>query len=140
MRTVVAHGRYLIRAGLRALLTERNCGVEILEARDSGELEAALARDQNVDLLLIDIDLPGLGGFGGLQTIHAEHSDVPIMAIGASDHEADITLAIKGGARGYVPEASSGDVFVNAIELVLSGSTYLPAPVATTPAASEKRP
>lgn len=125
MKTLIAHGRPLIRAGLRALLLEHDNNAEVSEAHSFDEVLDAAKREP-ADLLLLDFSLPGLNGFDGLRSLHASRPDIPIVIVTGSENEADVSLAIDSGARGYIPESSSGELFVNALKLVLSGNIYVP--------------
>ena len=125
MKTLIAHGRPLIRAGLRALLLEHDNSAEVSEAHSFDEVLDATKREP-ADLLLLDFSLPGLNGFDGLRSLHASRPDIPIVIVTGSENEADVSLAIDSGARGYIPESSSGELFVNALKLVLSGNIYVP--------------
>lgn len=126
MKTVIAHGRPLIRAGLRALLREHEEGMEIVEAKDAESVFGMVERGQDGDVLLLDLELPGLDRFDGLRALHARNPELPIVVVADSDHEADVSMAIDNGASGFIPESSSGELFVNALRLVLSGNVYVP--------------
>ncbi len=125
MKTLIAHGRPLIRAGLRALLLEHDNSAEVSEAHSFDEVLDAAKREP-ADLLLLDFSLPGLNGYDGLRSLHSSRPDIPIVIVTGSENEADVSLAIDSGARGYIPESSSGELFVNALKLVLSGNIYVP--------------
>lgn len=125
MKTIVAHGRPLIRAGLRALLMEHDDSAEVREAHTFDELLAATEQERS-EILLLDFSLPGLNGFDGLRSLHASRPDIPIVIVTGSENEADVSRAIDSGARGYIPDSSSGELFVNALKLVLSGNIYVP--------------
>ena len=137
MKTIIAHGRPLIRAGLRALLLEHDNSAEVSEAHSFDEVLDAAKREP-ADLLLLDFSLPGLNGFDGLRSLHASRPDIPIVIVTGSENEADVSLAIDSGARGYIPESSSGELFVNALKLVLSGNIYVP-PAALRKGKTESR-
>lgn len=126
MKTVIAHGRPLIRAGLRALLREHEEGMEIVEAKDAESVFGMVERGQDGDVLLLDLELPGLDGFDGLRALHARNPELPIVVVADSDHEANVSMAIDNGASGFIPESSSAELFVNALRLVLSGNVYVP--------------
>lgn len=125
MKTIMAHGRPLIRAGFRALLLEHDDSAEVREANTFDEV-LATTKKERPDLLLLDLLLPGLNGFDGIRSLNASHPDIPIVVVAESENEADVSVAIDSGARGYIPESSSGELFVNALKLVLSGNIYVP--------------
>lgn len=140
MKTVIAHGRPLIRAGLRALFHEHQEGMEISEAKDAESVFGIVEHSQDGDVLLLDLDLPGLDGIDGLRALHARNPDLPIVVVADSDHEADVSMAIENGASGYIPESSSAELFVNAVRLVLSGNIYVPPSAFRKRIAADARP
>lgn len=125
MKTFIAHGRPLVRAGLRALILDNIETAEVVEVESFDDALAA-AKLGGVDLFLLDLALPGLGGFEGLRTLRAALPDAPIVVVAGTENEADVSLAIDNGARGFIPEWSSAELFVNALRLVLSGNVYVP--------------
>jgi DNA-binding NarL/FixJ family response regulator len=126
LRILVADDHALFRAGLRHLLKDSGGEPEIVEARDHQEASQCLAQRQDFDLLLLDLNMPGMEGFQGLRQLCAQAPDVPIVVVSVRDRADDVRRALDAGAMGYIPKSSTPEVMVSALQLVLSGGVYLP--------------
>jgi len=112
--------------GLKGVLTNLSGGVRITL---SGSLEEAIEIIQNgedLDLILLDLNLPGINGLDGIQHIRHQLPATPLVIISASEDRENVLLAIEKGAKGYIPKSSSSDIILSALKLVLSGGVYLP--------------
>ena len=99
------------------------------QASHFDRLEPALAaarRDKKLDLIVLDLQIPGIDGFATISQLHNSRSDLPIIAVSTSENSAAIRHAIASGARGYIPRSLGAELVSSAIQLVLSGGVYLP--------------
>ncbi len=88
--------------------------------------EALRLDDDDFDLIMLDINLPGMSGLEGLQQIRHKIPAAPLVVMSASEDRAKVLQAIESGAKGYIPKSSSPEIILTAIRLVLSGGVYLP--------------
>ncbi len=126
MRILVADDHQLFRSGLGLLLSNIHDDVTIIEAVD---IESALTRidsEAPVDLVLLDVDMPGMEGMNGLRHILERIPGTPVVMISAIENSEDVFRAISMGARGYILKSSSEHVLQHAISLAMSGETYIP--------------
>ena len=100
--------------------------IVILEAGDFSGLQVLLNEDHDVDLVLLDLSMPGVSGFSGLLSLRADHAAVPVVIVSASDDPATINRALALGASGFVPKSSSIDTIREAITCVLQGEIWKP--------------
>ena len=126
LRILVADDHALFRAGLRHLLKDSGGQPEIVEARDFQEAAQHLSQTEDFDLLLLDLNMPGMDGFTGLRQLCAQAPAVPIVVVSVRDRAEDVRKALAAGAMGYIPKSSTPEVMVSALQLVLSGGVYLP--------------
>lgn len=126
MKILVADNHAVFRVGLVYLLQKLDSEVEILEASDYSEALAIAERESDIDLILIDLLMPGIDGFNGVSGIRDRAKSVPIIVVSARENPADVQASLDHGAMGYLPKSSSSDVTLNAIRLVMSGGMYLP--------------
>jgi len=126
VKFLVADDHELIREGLRAQLQELHPDAEVGEASSLDEVLAAVDGDGPVDLLLLDLGMPGGDGMSVLAQLCNRYPDMPIAVVSASEDRATIGKAIDYGAAGYIPKSMAMNVMMNAIRLILSGGVYLP--------------
>ena len=126
MRILVVDDYALVREGLRHALQALGDPVEVLEARDAEEALQLIARDPRLDMVLLDIGLPGMDGFLALDEMRRGISAVPIVVLSASAEQRDISAALNMGAMGYIPKMVPREVMLRALRLVLAGGIYVP--------------
>ena len=128
---LIADDHALIRSGVRGFLaglSEQNR----VEAASSLEEVLALLRAQTVDLLLIDLDMPGMHGVASLNTLRESFPALRIAVLSGTDDRHTIVQALGAGVNGYIPKAVLPEELAFAIESILAGRIYLP-PSMTTP-------
>ena len=101
-------------------------GCVVREASGLDELSALLAQERDVDLLLLDLAMPGAQGFSGLIYLRAQFPEVPVVVVSASEEPVVIRRAIEFGASGFIPKSLETDGIGNAIRTVLSGDIWAP--------------
>ncbi|MEP0944643.1 MAG: response regulator transcription factor [Rhizobiaceae bacterium] len=101
----------------------------ILEAGDFGQLQEQLLETPDIDLVLLDLSMPGVSGFSGLMALRAEHATMPVVIVSASDDPATIRRALELGASGFVPKSAGIETIREAISGVLRGDVWKPADV-----------
>jgi DNA-binding NarL/FixJ family response regulator len=96
--------------------------------RTAGDLSAALelASEVAMDMVLLDLGLPGCGGIDSLLRFRKAYPDVRAVVVSAEDDHASIRGALAAGAAGFIPKTASPKVVVNALRLVAEGGRYIP--------------
>jgi DNA-binding NarL/FixJ family response regulator len=98
-----------------------------LESVASAELALArVAADDSFELVLLDLQMPGMGGFAALEALRRDHPSVPVVVVSASESPADVRAALERGASGFIPKSTRGSVLLSALRLVLAGGIYVP--------------
>jgi DNA-binding NarL/FixJ family response regulator len=117
-RVVLVDDHEIFRAGLRAGL-----GPTVQVVGEAGTVEAAvpLIREQDPDVVLLDVHRPDGGGQAVIGPVHAERPGVRFLALSVSDAPEDIVATIRAGARGYVTKTISPAELVDAIHRVADG-------------------
>lgn len=100
--------------------------VNVLEAGDFKSLQKILMDGPEVDLVLLDLSMPGVSGFSGLLTLRADYAGVPVVIVSATDDAATVNRALSLGASGFVPKSSPIDTIRSAIAAVLKGDIWKP--------------
>jgi DNA-binding NarL/FixJ family response regulator len=126
LRILLADDHALFRAGLRHLLKDFGDRLQIEEAHDYDATVKRLSEVDDLDLLLLDLNMPGMSGMSAVEDLCALAPDVPIIVISVRETADDVRRAIDAGAMGYIPKSSTPEVMMSALQLVLSGGIYLP--------------
>lgn len=115
----------MFRQGLKFLLSDLNESLHFLEA-GSCEQALNLIEKESISLILLDLNMPGRDGLDALQAVTEAAATVPVAVLSGEDNPALIRAVIEAGASGFVPKASSSEILVAALKLILAGGVYLP--------------
>ncbi|MGE5320374.1 MAG: response regulator [Hyphomicrobiaceae bacterium] len=127
MKTLLADDHPLMREGVRQVLSQLEPPVEIIDAHDYPSLFAQTALHTDLDLALVDLNMPGFVGMQGITQFRSRFPDIPLVVLSASESPHDIRSALEAGALGYIPKAASTAVMLAALRQVLTGDIYVPA-------------
>ena len=116
----------LIQHAVSNVLRVIDAAVEIELAGDCARAMELADRGNEPDLVLLDLNLPGLSGIPALKRWRSRFPAVPVIVLSALDDRQTVLAAIAAGAAGYIPKSSSNDVMREAVRLVLAGGKYLP--------------
>lgn len=125
-RIVIADDHPLFRDALRLAVSQTVVDGEIAEADSFDALCARLRSSPDVDLLLLDLNMPGMNGLSGLLYLRAEFAAVPIAVVSANENPRVVRRALDLGAVGYIPKSAAAGEIRDAIGALLAGSAWLP--------------
>jgi len=125
-RLVIADDHPLFRGALREAVTGLLERAEIAEAGSFDEVAELLDKGGEVDLILLDLAMPGVRGFSGLMYLRAQYPSVPIVVVSANDDPAVIRRCMDFGASGFIPKTLGIDEMRTAIMRVLKGGVWTP--------------
>jgi len=126
MNILVVDDHPLVIEALRHVLVKLAAEVNITAARSAVEARTYYDTLPGIDLLLIDLGLPGVDGFTLLEEVRTRHPALPVVVLSGSRRREDVMRALDRGAMGYITKTSSSDVMLGALRLVMAGSVYLP--------------
>ena len=124
---VIADDHPLFRDALRQAVASVVTSARIDEAGSFEELTALLDQDSDVDLVLLDLTMPGISGFSGLIYLRAQFPAIPVVIVSASDDGGTIRQSLDFGASGFIPKRFGVDTLRDAITRVLGGDVWVPA-------------
>jgi DNA-binding NarL/FixJ family response regulator len=126
MKILVVDDHALFREGIVHVLERLAETASLLQAADEPGALRIAREHPDLSLILLDLKLAIGSGMTTLTTLRAELPDTPVVILSGSEEEADIRAALQAGARGYITKASTSQVMLPALRLVLSGGLYLP--------------
>ncbi len=126
IRVVIADDHPMVRGALREAVSSALPGAEIREAGDLASLGTALARDTAIDLVLLDLAMPGVSGFSGLLYLRSQHPEVPVVVVSATEDRVVMRRCIEVGAAGFIPKSTEIEMMREAIRMVLQGDIWTP--------------
>jgi DNA-binding NarL/FixJ family response regulator len=123
---IVADDHPLFRTAIKQALAEQDGATKFLEASSFESLQSLVDEQREVDLVLLDLHMPGVSGFAGLVYLCKRYPSVPVVIISANEDPLVIRRALEHGAAGFIPKSSSMDVIKEAIAAVLMGEIWSP--------------
>lgn len=126
MKVLICDDHAVFRAGLRLVLADLADDVDLYEAEDGGGALALAEAHPELDLVLLDLTMPGVDGWDGLQRFRTRHPALPVVVVSAVDDGETMRRVLDAGAAGFVPKGASGGEILAALQLVLSGGVFVP--------------
>jgi DNA-binding NarL/FixJ family response regulator len=125
-RLVIADDHPLFRGALREAVAGLLQHVEIAEAGTFDDVVGLLEQGGEIDLILLDLTMPGVRGFSGLMYMRAQYPSVPVIVVSANDDPGAIRRCMEFGASGFIPKTLGVDDMRAAIRRVLDGGLWSP--------------
>jgi len=123
---LIADDHPLFRGALREAVTGLFGRVEVGEAGTFEEVTDLLERGGDVDLILLDLSMPGIRGFSGLMYLRAQYPSLPVVVVSANDDPAVIRRCMEFGASGFIPKTLGVEALRGAVARVLQGEVWTP--------------
>jgi len=123
---LVVDDHVLIREALRGVLKEVRGDATLLEASSCSQAMKVIAEHANLDLILLDLNLPDRDGFSVLTELGERYPATSVVVLSAQQDRDSVARALDLGAVGFIPKAGQREVMVKALELVFAGGTYIP--------------
>src|SRR5271169_5904989 len=123
---LIADDHPLFRGALREAVSGLFGRAAIGEAGTFEEITEQLERGGEVDLILLDLSMPGVRGFSGLMYLRAQYPSLPIVVVSANDDPAVIRRCMEFGASGFIPKTLGVEALRAAVARVLQGEVWTP--------------
>jgi two-component system invasion response regulator UvrY len=131
MKVLIADDHAVVRKGLKQILCDAPDITSVVEAAD-GEEALQKARSENIDVVLLDITMPGRSGIDTLTQLKREHPNLPVVVLSIHSEEEYGARVLKSGASGYVSKNSPAEELIAAVRKATTGGRYV------SPALAEK--
>ena len=126
VQVLIADDHPLVLGALRQAVGGAIPGAKIHEATDFESLAAALEATPDMDLVLLDLSMPGVRGFSGLLFLRSERPGVPVVVVSGNEDRAVMRHCLEFGAAGYLPKSLDVETMRAAIRKVLDGGQWTP--------------
>jgi len=126
MKILVVDDHVLIREALRSVFMELQSDATVLEASDCDLTLRLIEQTADLDLAVVDLNLPDRDGFSLLAELRQRHPLLPVVVLSALNDQASIMKALDLGALGFIPKNGRREIMLNALQIVLAGGMYIP--------------
>jgi DNA-binding NarL/FixJ family response regulator len=126
MKILVVDDHVLIREALRGVLKELKDDATIIEAPDSRRAMQCVEENPDLELILLDLNLPDSSGFDVLAELRERYPAISVVMLSASNDRDDIARALDVGALGFIPKSAQREIMLGAFKLIFAGGIYVP--------------
>jgi DNA-binding NarL/FixJ family response regulator len=140
MKILLVDDHALIRDALRAVLMQVQKTAQILEAPDCASALRALENNPDVQMVVLDLNLPDRGGFEVLSELREQYPALGVVVLSGDHDRASVQRALDLGAVGFIPKAAQREVMLSAFNLIFVGGIYIPPQILERSAASRTVP
>ncbi|MGO2010419.1 MAG: LuxR C-terminal-related transcriptional regulator [Pseudoalteromonas sp.] len=123
---LIADDHPLFREALKGALSLKFEGLEVFESENFDTTLQVLSEQEDLDILLLDLHMPGNGDLYGLIRIREDYPSLPIAVVSGSEDINIVSKVVNYGAMGFIPKSSSSDDIAGAINQILDGDVWLP--------------
>ena len=129
IKVILVDDHAVVRAGYRMLL-QNSAHIEIVAEAATGEQACRACAENRVDVVVMDLSLPGIGGLEAIRRIVARDGNAKILVFSMHENTIFAKQALSAGAKGYITKSSAPDVLIKAIREIAGGGLYLDAEIA----------
>ena len=124
IRVMLVDDHAVVRAGYRMLL-KNSPDIEVIAEVDSGEAACKAFADQRLDIVVMDLSLPGIGGLEAIRRIIARDAEAKVLVFSMHEDTIFVEQALQAGAHGYMTKSGAPEALIEAIRTLAAGKTYL---------------
>src|ERR1700692_4418248 len=126
MKLLIVDDHAVLREGLAVLLQQIGPDTTVVQAQDASEAITLLGGHPDLDVVVLDLVMPGMNGLDALSEFGRTRPDLPVIVLSSSEDPLDVRKALAAVALGYVPKSAGQRVLLSAIQLVMNGELYVP--------------
>jgi DNA-binding NarL/FixJ family response regulator len=128
-KILIADDHPLFRDAIKSIIVESFPGYELLETSNLDEAIGLVDDNPDIDLILLDLNMPGMDGLTGIVKMRNHAPEIPLGIISAEEDKSIVLQAAGYGAVGFIPKSTTRDTITHAIQQILAGQVYLPADI-----------
>ncbi|GGC77120.1 response regulator [Chelatococcus reniformis] len=126
MKVLIADDHWMVRESLKQVMRRLRQTLDALEAETFDEAIATLLAHPDIDLVLVDLVMPGFDAFAGLQRMREQFPNVPVVVVSVHEDLEHVLRSVEHGVIGYIPKSADGPEIERALERVLAGEVSFP--------------
>src|SRR5690554_6755137 len=138
-KILIADDHPLFREAISNVIVSGVEGSEVLQTDDLDSALSVTRENDDLDLILLDLNMPGMNGLNGLMTLRNEAPTIPVVIVSAEEDKQVVLQAITYGAVGFITKSSPRAQMTEAIQQILNGNVYLPSDIIRTSKESSHR-
>ncbi|MGO1503043.1 MAG: response regulator [Marinobacter sp.] len=131
-KILIADDHPLFREAISSVIASGVEGSDILQTDDLDSALLITRENDDIDLILLDLNMPGMNGLNGLMTLRNEAPTIPVVIVSAEEDKQVVLQAITYGAVGFITKSSPRLEMTKAIQQILNGNVYLPSDIIRT--------
>ncbi len=124
---IVADDHPMVREALSLALRNAFSGASVTQAASFEEASAAIAAQPETELVILDLDMPGMQGLAGVAALRSLYPTAPLVIVSATRNPAAMRQAVEMGAAGFIPKSAPMDQIVASVRAAMAGEVVLPA-------------
>jgi len=129
MKVLLIDDHELFVDGMNLVLTRLASDLQIFNACSYEDALPLINKHSDLDLVLLDLGLPGICDSDALKSVRSELPATPVVVLSSNDDGAKVQEILNLGAQGYIPKSTKSEVLIRSLKLVLSGGIYIPAEI-----------
>lgn len=126
MKVLIADDHWMIRESFKHVISRIKQNLQLVEAATFDEALNSLNEHPDIELMFVDLVMPGLSEVDGLRTLRTRHPTVPLAIVSVHEDREDVLQAISEGVIGYIPKSVEAAEMVRALTTILNGGVYFP--------------
>ncbi|PCM46279.1 response regulator [Marinobacter sp. ANT_B65] len=138
-KILIADDHPLFREAITSVIESGFAGSDVIETADLESAIALTREHDDLDLILLDLNMPGMHGLNGLIALRNEAPTIPVVIVSAEEDKQVVLQAITYGAIGFITKSSPRAQMTEAIQQILNGNVYLPSDIIRTGKESQRR-
>lgn len=138
-KILIADDHPLFREAITSVISSGFAGSEVIETDDLDSALEITRENDDLDLILLDLNMPGMHGLNGLISLRNEAPTIPVVIVSAEEDKQVVLQAITYGAVGFITKSSPRAQMTDAIQQILNGNVYLPSDIIRTGKESQRR-
>lgn len=128
-KILIADDHPLFRDAIKSVIEEKFPGYMLMETATLDEAIDLVDENPDIDLILLDLNMPGMDGLTGIVKMRNQAPEIPLGIISAEEDKSVVLQTVGYGAVGFIPKSTTRDTIAMAIEQILDGQVYMPADI-----------